>query len=145
MAGVEWKHTNNGVMINFEKKVSLFAIQTKKKIVAKLLIEEIDEQIKISIKSDLFNIVAIDEYPFFSLVKLRQNLELKGYHILVCGSLYNIYPSGMQYNTYSAYELELGKPALRSVDIFDEIDYSEKVATVKYQVSFFEKWIKSLR
>ena len=131
-------------MKKFEKKIDLFSLKSKKKIETIIFIEEEKSQIKFSIKNDLLNIDVVDEYPFFSLVKLRQGLELEGYYILVYGSLYNIYPSGMQYETYNAYELELGKPATKTVDILDRVEYSENISSVKDQKLFFKRWIESL-
>ena len=100
--------------------------------------------VEIIIKNGFFNLEAIDEYPFFALAKLRQELELEGYHMLINASRVNVYPSGMQYGTFSAYELELGKSATNIVDILDSIDSSEELATVKEQEAYFCKWIESL-
>ncbi len=124
--------------------ITLVSKDRLKTIEASMTINDMGNSIGIIITNDTFHIEAIDEYPFFALAKIRQELESKGYYILINGSRRNVYPSGMQYNAFSAYELELGKPATNTVNIFDRINSSEEVVTVKEQEEYFCKWVESL-
>ncbi|SRR5690554_4121920 len=126
------------------ENIILISKDSAKTIEANMTINDRGSSIEIIVANDAFCIEASDEYPFSALAKIRQELELKGYYILVNGSRYNVYPSGMQYNTFNAYELELGKPATKTVNIFDRINSSKEVTTVKEQEEYFYKWIESL-
>lgn len=124
--------------------ITLMSENNAESIEADMTINDLGNCIEIVIANDIFNIEAIDEYPFFALIKIRQQLESKGYFILVNGCRINVYPSGMQYSTFTAYELELGKPAIKTVDIFESFSNPKYVATVKDQERFFYKWVGSI-
>lgn len=124
--------------------ITLVSKDRLKTIEASMTINDMGNSIEIIITNDTFHIEAIDEYPFFALAKIRQELESKGYYIIINGSRRNVYPSGMQYNAFSAYELELGEPAINTVNIFDSINSLEEVVTVKEQEEYFCKWVESL-
>lgn len=126
------------------EKITLISTDKKETIDATMKLNDDGNTVEIIVYNDTLYVNAVDEYPFFALVKIREKLELKGYHILVNGSRYNVYPSGMQYSTFSAYELELGKQATKTVNIFDKIYNSEEIGTVEKQKEYFYRWIESL-
>lgn len=126
------------------ENVTLLAKDRFKIIEGNMVINDMKNNVEIILTTDYFHVQAIDEFAFSALAKVRLELESKGYFILVNGSRYNVYPSGMQYDTFCAYELELGKPATNTICIFDKITNIVEVTTVEEQEKYFHKWIKSI-
>ncbi len=92
---------------------------------------------------DIF-ISEMDEFPFVALNKVRLKLEDRRLKLICQGSRIDVNQSGMQAVGFYAYELELSKPAINSVYIFDDTTQIKKIATVKEQEAFYDKWLKSV-
>lgn len=107
----------------------------------KLTIDEKGRFIHLKFYYKNINISASDEFPFLALDKIRLGLERSNLKLICQGSRIDVYPIGIY---FYAYELELGKPAVNSVYIFDKTNMIEKIGTVEDQKSFFEKWLKSV-
>jgi len=84
------------------------------------------------------------EFAFFALVELRLELEKEQIKLVCEGSRYDVYPSGMQLDGFAACELELFKRVTIIVDILDETQLIDKIATVKEQEDFYHKWFDSV-
>ena len=112
-----------------------------------------DGNLKCIFNSDLVNfqftyeeniIIISNQFPFFALVELRLQLEQKQIKIVCEGSRYDVYPSGMQLDSFAACELEISKPVTNLVDILDDTQLINKISTVKEQENFYNKWLESL-
>jgi len=84
-----------------------------------------------------------DIYPFFALVKLREQLEKMKIFLLCKGSRIDVYPSGMSAIGFFAYQTEFGKHATQLVSIWEEELDVEVIATVKTQKQYHQKWLES--
>lgn len=126
------------------EKIQLLSIGSSQTIDATIAIDDKGNRVELIVSNKTLFMTAIHDYPFFALTEIREKLEEMGYLILIEGSRRNVYPSGMQYNTFSAYELVLGKPATQTVDILDKITTPEEISTVKEQEEYFNKWIESI-
>ena len=104
-----------------------------------------DQGIKLAYELGDMKIVVEETFPFIALAKIRVSLENIGLKILCNGSKLNVYPSGMALSSVKAYELEMGKPATKLLNIFDPISDPEEVASVADQKSFYENWIDTLK
>lgn len=82
-----------------------------------------------------------NEFPFIALNKIRLQLEKSDLKLICQGCRIDVHPTSIY---LSGYELELSKPAVNSVYLFDDTDYLEKIGTVKQQELFYEKWLKSV-
>lgn len=89
------------------------------------------------------SITAINDFPFLALIKIREELEKQGIKILCNGSRVDVYPSGMALSSLKAYELKMGEPARKLLNIFEPTDNLEKIATINDQKAFWEKWLIS--
>lgn len=100
-----------------------------------------------SIEIDGFYYKSKNRRPFFALKDIRGDIEPKEIYLCVKGGLKNVYPSGMSYIGYYAYELNMGMQATKKVNILDEIkDYDiEDLGTIEEQEIFWKAWISSLR
>jgi hypothetical protein len=83
----------------------------------------------------------VDEFAFIALNKIRLKLEEMDLKLICQGCRIDVYPVGIY---FSGYELELGKPAINSVYLFDDTSYIERIGTVKEQDLFYDKWLKSV-
>lgn len=89
----------------------------------------------------LFNnksIIVENDFPFLALVAIRIELEKLGMKILCNGSRIDVYPSGMGLNTLKAYELKMGEPARKLVNIFEATEDIDKIATINEQKLFWK-------
>lgn len=114
--------------------------------IAKAKIEKFDRGNTIQLDfyyKDIF-ISQTDEFPFIALSKLRLKLEDRKLTLICQGSRIDVNQSGMQLIGFYAYELELSKPAINSVCIFDDTTQIKKISTVREQEEFYRKWLKSV-
>jgi hypothetical protein len=88
------------------------------------------------------NIIVENDFPFLALVEIRKELEKLGIKILCNGSRVNVYPSGMGLNTLKAYELKMGEPARKLVNIFEATEDIDKIATISEQKLFWENFLQ---
>ncbi len=110
----------------------------------KLIIIDYGNDLKIIFQNDQFEISEKGEFPFFILQNIREQLEEKEILLLINASRWDVYPSGMQLMNFTAYEIEIGKPANNSVSILDTAELVEKIGSVKKQNDFFNEWVVSL-
>lgn len=104
-----------------------------------------DSKVQLEFVSKSKKILVEDDFPFFALVKIRKELEELGIKILCNGSRIDVYPSSMGMMSLKGYELRIGEPATRLLNIFEPADDINKIATVDEQKLYFENWIKDLR
>jgi len=100
---------------------------------------------RIEVKFNQCLLISEDEYPFFSLAKLRGQLEEMNAFILCNGARIDVYPSAMSSVGEMAYELEMGKQATKLVNIFEPYDREAGIATFSAQKKYREIWIESLK
>lgn len=110
----------------------------------KLLVSDFGHDVEITVQYKELNVKSKEEFPFVALQNIRKILEAQQVLLLINGNRIDVYPSGMQMNSFSAYEMEMGKPATESLDIFAPTDLIEKVGTVEQQDNYFDKWLGSL-
>ncbi len=111
--------------------------------------------VSVCIKRDSKAVFSIDKFQgsdyFEVLMKMREDVEKRGYKILVKGSLRNVFPSGMQRDMGSglkAYRFyERGRESMEAVDIFDPVEPDEigGIVTYEEQKAFYLRWITSVR
>ncbi len=126
--------------------INLYLIKKGKLEDAQLFIHDKHDAILLHFvcKSSCLNIKEIDSFPFIAFQRIRSLLEASDIYILCQASRFDVYPSGMQLESFFAYELEIGKPATSSVYIFDFFDKIDKIGTVNKQEIYFNNWIESL-
>jgi hypothetical protein len=88
---------------------------------------------------------AEDSFPFFALVKLRQQLEKMNKKLLCNGARIDVYPSGSSAVGLMAYELRPGKQAKKLVNILDPSHDLQKIVSVDQQKAFRDAWLTSLK
>lgn len=108
---------------------------------AELELIEKDNFVKINFRLEDILLSEKDEFPFNALNKIRLELELRDLRLICQGCRIDVHPIGIY---FYAYELELGRPAINSVYIFEDIEDIKKIATVKQQEEFYNKWLKSV-
>lgn len=80
---------------------------------------------------------------FDAMIALREELETVGGKLLCAGARRDVWPSGMSRSMGSArkaYVLELGKPGVILVDIFEPAEPAN-IGTVKEQSDFRQRWV----
>lgn len=87
-----------------------------------------------------------DIYPFEALISLRKKLEPLGKKIVCKGSRIDAYPSGSQLLGIHAYLLKISRKSEKKnlINIFSEEENLEKIVSVKEQLQYRDKWIKSV-
>lgn len=88
-------------------------------------------------------IIVTNDFPFLALTDLRLQLEKEHIKLICEGSRYDVHPSGMQMDGFAAWELEISKPVTKLVDILDDTKLINRIATVKEQEEFYDKWLSS--
>jgi hypothetical protein len=85
-------------------------------------------------------------YPLILLQQLREKLENRNIELLIKGSIKNLFVRGVMALGIRAYVIKLGDSNLvQTVDIFEDIEDLNLVATVRDQKQFLELWKKSLK
>jgi hypothetical protein len=112
---------------------------------AEIVVNDLGEIVVIEFKYDDIKLQKQGEKPFFVLKEIRKCLETLNIKIACKGSLLNVYPSGMSSIGFKAYILEMGKPSRSLVNIFEETNQLELIATVEEQERFHSNWIKTLK
>ena len=88
-------------------------------------------------------LTAEDDFHFLALIKIRIELEKLGIRILCNGSRIDVYLSGMTLSTLKAYELKIGEPARKLLNIFEPTEDIDKIATINEQKAYWETWLDS--
>lgn len=84
------------------------------------------------------------ESPFFALAQLRKALEKVDTFLLCNGARRDVYPSGMAMRSIMAYELKMGRPAKKLINIFDPAKDINKIGTVDDQKKYRDIWLESI-
>jgi hypothetical protein len=96
-------------------------------------------------KDDQIGFSSNDSFPFFALAKIRLELEKNGKYILCNGSRVDVFPSGMTVSGLMAYELVLGRPATKLVNILEEFTDINFITCVEAQKQHRMLWLKSIK
>ena len=125
----------------FTKEIKVLIGDTIKK--GTLIVEDD----KITFRQGNYSISKTGKYPFMILREIREELERKGTFLMINASRKDVYPSGMSKSGNKAYILVLGKKGSFDdlVDIFNEFEDIDLIATVEDQINYHTMWLSSIR
>lgn len=132
---------------NLPEKINVKCIFKNSEHSAVLILDEIDDLMKIEFSMNDISLIKTDKTYFEALIQLRMDLEKLDIKLLCKGCAKNVYPSGMILNMgegRKAYTLIKNQQAKMDslVDIFDECSIDE-YAIITEQKCFYEDWFNS--
>lgn len=101
---------------------------------------------KLTLHSETYNIEKVGDFFFINLLEIRKELEKDGAFLLINGNRKDVYPSGMSLIGSKAYIQVMGKASgfADLVDIFEETDRIDLIATVEDQKKYHDEWLTSI-
>lgn len=127
------------------EKIKLKVIVGHRIALAELVVIDFGDCIQLDLLCSNTVLTAKKELPFDTLQQLRLELEKMNIKIVCEGARVDVYPSGMQLQTFMAYETKMNEPATKEVYIFGDTGQIEKLVSVNDQEAYHRKWLESVK